>query len=102
MRPSSEYQISDVERGHLIALGQLPGFQVLINICESEVEQFKVDMINANPTDIEDIRSKHNLALAAATFWKRVAKRINHEQAIFGAQSHANDIVPDVTESMFT
>jgi hypothetical protein len=94
-----EYALSDVERGYLIALRQMPGFQIMINICESEVEQFKVDMLNADPKDIEDIRSKHHLALAAAIFWKRVAKRINHEETIFNSQG-APSVQPDITESM--
>jgi hypothetical protein len=94
-----EYKLNNTERGHLIALGQMPGFQVMVNIFESEVEQFKVDMLNANPKDIEDIRAKHNLALAAAVFWKRVANRINKEQEIFSAQGPV-PVQPDLTEAL--
>jgi len=52
-----DYKISEAERTHLVGLSTQPGFQVLLNICEATVEQFKVDMINADCTNTAEVLS---------------------------------------------
>lgn len=97
-----EYRLSDSERTHLVGLGTQPGFQVIVNICESEVEKFKVDMINADPTKPEEVLAKHNIAKAAAMFWARVAARINSEQQLYLGQKQLNEVQPDVTADLLS
>lgn len=97
-----DYKISEAERTHLVGLSTQPGFQVLLNICEATVEQFKVDMINADCTNTAEVLSKHNLAKAAAMFWARVANRVNTEQQIYLGQKQSAEIQPDVTAELFS
>jgi hypothetical protein len=95
-----EYNLTDIDRAHLVALAHMPGFEILKNICESAVEQCKVDMINADPTKPDDVMAKYHLAKAAAVFWTRVVARLNHEQERFQAAANDEKILPDITEEL--
>ena len=96
------HPLNEANRGHLIALLGMPGFEVLQQILEEEVEQFKVDMINANPSNTQDILAKHALAKAAAVYYTKVIDRLNHEKLMFGARQDENKIMADITEPLFS
>ena len=95
------YKLNDGERAMLVGLRQMPGFQILLNIFESQVSQMQLDMINT-PTDKPDqVLAAHNMAKAAAMFYQRTIDLMNNEIEMFGAQAKSKEIQPDITEEIF-
>ncbi len=95
------YRPSEQELSHLVALRQMPGFQVLLNIFESQVAQAQLDMMNADETDEKAIVAKQRIAKAAAVFYQRSIDRVNEELMTFGARRDESKIQPDLTEHLF-
>src|SRR5215475_8239863 len=93
-------RLSDTERGQLIGLSKLPGFEVFKNVCEEELEEMRIELLNVSSADEKNIIAKHNMAKAATMFYARVMERITHEEGVFGSQVQEKTVQPDLTEAL--
>jgi hypothetical protein len=94
------YRLSEVEQGQLVTLRQMPGFQILLNLFESQIAQMQIDMINADATNEKEVIAKYHLAKASAMFFQRVVDLMNFEIEKFGNRAMANEVQPDLTEAL--
>jgi len=67
------------EVAYLAALVSQPGFKILQKIFRSGVDQFAVQMINADQKNEKEVLARHNAARTAAQFYTWVVNSINNE-----------------------
>jgi hypothetical protein len=97
-----ELELTVTERAHLAYLVKTDGFQIFQKICESEVEKFKVAMINVKPGNTQELVERHSIAQAAAQFYVALVSRLNNEIEIYSRAPREGDgPMPDVTEALF-
>lgn len=97
---SPDLELNGIDRAHLNVLVTMEGFKVLQNIMESEVEKFKVALLNANPSKHDEVIAAHQLAKAAAMFYAGVVKRLNSELELYRNSPKASDKPIDATEGL--
>lgn len=96
------YRLNEGERGQLVALRQMPGFQILLNIMESEVAKFSNAWINISAEKDAEILASHKLAKAASQFYQGLVNTINGEMEAYHQRIDQNMIQPDITEGLFS
>ena len=96
------YRLGEGERAQLVALRQLPGFQILLNLMEAEVSKFAENLINTKAGQESEILANHYLAKAAAQFYQGLVNSLNNELETFANHSNVTQIQPDVTEALFS
>jgi hypothetical protein len=84
------------ERGALAGIIRHPGFEAAKKLAVSVVEQFRVDLDNANPADTKEVIAKHALSRAAGVFYTRWMQRVHDavERAETIPDSPANAVDP--------
>ena len=94
------YKLNDQERAHLLGFYNLPGFQILQRMCEAEISQMQLDLVNIKASDTKEVLAAHKLAKAAAMFYQRLIDRINSEIVAFQTQKEqeSKPVLPDETE----
>ena len=74
-----ELMLDAAERRELVRVCQMPGFAILKKIAMSVVEQFRLDLDNANPASTSDVMAKHSLSRSASLFYQRWLDKLQHE-----------------------
>src|ERR1035437_2672283 len=96
-----EFELTAQERAYIAYLVKTDGFQIFQKICESEVEKFKVALINVKPGNTEELVERHSIAQAAAQFYVALISRLNNEIEIYSHVPRENDEpMPDNTEAL--
>lgn len=102
-----DFDLTPVERSDLAMVFGSKGWQVVHKICLAIVEQFRVDLDNADPSNRNEVMAKHSLSKAASVVVDKLVQRIASEAAIFGEirknsapQESAIDLEMDDIKSM--
>lgn len=66
----------------------------------TEVDKFVVQLINADPSNQQEVISSHLLAKAAAQFYQAVTDRVNEEITQYMAAPRKTDKPIDVTDGL--
>lgn len=101
----ASYKPSDTELQHLLQVLSMPGYQVLQRIQLAEIDFFQLDLINVDPIKPNyeaEVRAKHSIALAAGMFYQRLQEKIAGYVARMKENSEQRDVLPDLTEEIFT
>lgn len=77
-----EFDLTPVERSDLAMTFNSKGWQVAHKICLAVVEEFRVDLDNANPANRDDVMAKHALSKAASVAVSKIITRIASEAAL--------------------
>lgn len=97
----AEFELTAQERAHIAYLVKTDGFQVFQRICESEIEKFKIALINVKPGNTEELVERHSVAQAAAQFYIALVNRLNSEIEIYSHAPRENDApMADITEDL--
>lgn len=99
------FRPTETEVAQLMSLIQQPGYQILQKIMIGEVDKFQLDLLNvdpSSPTYDQDVRVKHNLALAAGMFYQRVSNRVASEIQDMNDRRKSHEVQPDITAELFS
>lgn len=77
MEFSPEIELTKEELSALASIYGQPGFKVLTKMFRSCVDWFAIKMINADPSDKEDVLAKHVQAKTAAQLYTLLLENIN-------------------------
>lgn len=76
-----DLELTPTERSDLAMLFQSKGWQVVNKLLLAVVEQFRVDLDNANHSDPKDVMAKHSLSKSAGVVVTKIITRITQEVA---------------------
>ena len=79
-----DFELTPVERSDLAMMYNSKGWQVVHKICLSVVEQFRVDLDNADHANPKDVMAKHSLARSASVVVTQLLTRVGSECALLG------------------
>ena len=79
-----EFDLTPVERSDLAMTFYSKGWQVVHKICLSVVEQFRVDLDNADHSNPKDVMAKHSLSRSASVVVTKLLTRVASEAAMVG------------------
>lgn len=97
------YTPNESEIAQLISIVGQPGYVVLQKIFMGVVDQFQVELMNvdlASDNYDSQVRTKHNLALAAARFYQDATKVIRTYVEQYKERQSQPAIHPDQTEDI--
>jgi hypothetical protein len=95
-----DLELEQAERAELAQMTLMPGYKVLHKLMRSQVDQFIVAMINADPAEPEDVLAKQVTMKAAAQFYQGITNRVNHETTLYTHAPRETDKPVDVTEGV--
>ena len=75
------------------------GWKTVHLIARSEVDKFVLDLVNTDPTQREDVLTKHMMAKVAAMLYEGIVNRINFEVQKYMADHTSKEPV-DLTEGI--
>ncbi len=79
-----ELDLDGVERADLAMMYSGKGWPVLLKLLRAIVEQFRVDLDNANPASASEVMAKHSLSKAAGRIYTILLNRVSAEVTMFG------------------
>jgi hypothetical protein len=79
-----DFELTPVERSDLAMMYNSKGWQVVHKICLSVVEQFRVDLDNADHSNPKDVMAKHSLSRSASVVVTQLLTRVGSECALLG------------------
>lgn len=74
-----DLELTAVQRSDLAMTFHSKGWQVVNLLLLAVVEQFRVDLDNANHSDPKDVMAKHSLSKSAGVVVTKIITRINNE-----------------------
>jgi len=77
-----DFELTPVERSDLAMMYNSKGWQVVHKICLSVVEQFRVDLDNADHSNPKDVMAKHSLSRSASVVVTQLLTRVGSECAL--------------------
>lgn len=95
-----ELALDHSDRGHLVQMASMPGYQVFHQLCRSEVDKFIVSLINAKPSEPAEVLSAQLLVKAAAQFYEGITDRVNEEIVQYTGSIKTNVYPVDPTEGL--
>ena len=79
-----ELELTPVERSDLAMVYYSKGWQVVHRLCLAVVEQFRVDLDNADHSNPKDVMAKHSLSRSASVVVTKLLTRVASEAALVG------------------
>lgn len=79
-----EFELTPVERSDLAMTYNSKGWQVVHKICLAVVEQFRVDLDNADHANPKDVMAKHSLSRSASVVVTQLLNRVGSECSLLG------------------
>lgn len=79
-----DFDLTPVERSDLAMIYHSKGWQVVHKICLAVVEQFRVDLDNADHSNPKDVMAKHALSRSASVVVTQLLTRVGSEAALLG------------------
>jgi hypothetical protein len=79
-----EFELTPVERSELAMIYHSKGWHVVHKICLAVVEQFRVDLDNADHSNPKDVMAKHSLSRSASVVVTQLLTRVGSEAAFLG------------------
>ena len=86
-----EFELTPVERSDLAMMFHGKGWQVAHKICLAIVEQFRVDLDNADHSNPKDVMAKHSLSRSASVVVGVLVKRIASEAILLGEMKKSSE-----------
>lgn len=93
-----ETELTDAERGSLVAILDSPGWQVFRKVMEIQIARFDLDVKNASKA--EDVIFKHSISKAASQFYVQIIDRLNIERELLFSAITPDQILPSVTDAL--
>lgn len=95
-----ELALTHGDRAFLTATAATDGYKVIHRIMRTEVDKFILALVNADPSQPEQVLTRHLLAKAAAQFYAASTERINEEILQYTGAPKASDKPLDMTAGL--
>ena len=86
-----DFELTPIERSDLAMMFYGKGWQVAHKICLAVVEQFRVDLDNADHSNPKDVMAKHSLSRSASVVVNKLITRIASESALVGEMRKSSE-----------